>query len=133
VTRSLSSLAILLFAACSSPAEEASGTEPQIYRSARDGLCIAGDRAGLITFGPANANCSVSGSFVREGERLVITPSGDQNCRVPVEIPEGRAVVGARSPACGYYCGPDADYSGRTLTRASGTPAVTDLAGDPLC
>ena len=32
-----------------------------------------------------------------------------------------------------YYCGPGADFTGRTLTKSESEMPVVDFAGDPLC
>jgi len=110
---------------------------PETYRNGRDALCVgggdAGLKAGLIAYGEGNGNCSLSGPAVRNRDLLVITPQGDQHCRVEVRIDGQGAVVGPRIPACAYYCGPGADYAGRVLRRSASGGPVTDLAGDLLC
>jgi hypothetical protein len=125
---------LLVVAGCSSEPQRMADT----WRSGRDGLCLVGEggalRAGLIAYGPGNANCSLTGTATRTDDKLVITPRGERACRVEIALNGDTAVIGPRSPACAYYCGPGTDSSGRTLQR-SGEPAqkVTDLAGDPLC
>ena len=132
--RRLAPLGLLLAAHC---APAADGGE-QVWAAGKDGLCLVGAgeqlRAGLITYGSGNTNCTLSGPAERQGETLTITPTGDSACRVQVTISDGRAVLGNREPACSYYCGPGADFAGRTLQQAN-RPAqsVTDFAGDPLC
>lgn len=128
-------LPILLVLAGCSPEPQRTA---EAWTGGRDGLCVAGEgeisRAGLITYGPGNANCSLTGTATRTGDKLMITPRGEGACRVEVLLTGDAAVIGPRSPACAYYCGPGADFAGRTLRR-SGNPAqkVTDLAGDALC
>ena len=131
----LRALPILLLLAACSP-EQPTRTS-KVWANGRDGLCLAGEgdafRAGVIAYGEGNANCSLAGSAAREGERLVITPRGEGACRVEIILKGDTAVIGSRSPACAYYCGPGADYSGRTLQRSDAGRKVVDLAGDPLC
>lgn len=128
------SLFASLTASCSSDEENSS----QSWASGRDGLCLsqAGEtaRAGLITYGSGNANCSVTGSARRNGNVLEIAPTGDSVCRITVQLAGDQAVIGSRSSTCSYYCGPGADFAGKTLRR-SDKPAgsIVDLAGDPLC
>ena len=132
-------VALILLASCEGPSEP--GQQPadgmQVFRSDRDGLCLMGDgealRAGLVTYGARNSNCSVSGTASRSGDSLVIAPTGDDRCRVEVRIEGDTAVVGERSDRCAYYCGPAADYSGKVLRRSDDGDPVSDFAGDPLC
>ncbi len=100
----------------------------------RDRLCLdeRGGRAGLITYGESDANCSIRGAVQRTGERITIAPDGDQSCQVAGTVAGNRVRLGSRTPECAYYCGPTADFSGRSFRAAEGGP-VTDLAGDPLC
>ena len=134
----LACLAALLLTACSR------GSEPReavvgVYRGPdRDGLCIAregeGLKAGLITYGQGDINCSLNGRGELHGDSLIITPRGDSDCSVNVGIANGVARIGPRSQACAYYCGPKADYAGRELRKMpDATSKVTDFAGDPLC
>ena len=101
----------------------------------RDRLCLdeRGERAGLITFGQGDANCSIRGAVQRSGERITIAPAGDESCRVAGTIAGNQVTLGPRTPGCAYYCGPTADYSGRSFMAVDGAGPVTDLAGDPLC
>lgn len=91
-------------------------------------------RAGLIAYGNGDSNCSLSGAANLSDGRLRIVPTGDSRCTVGISLKGRSAVVGERSAACNYYCGPGADFAGRVLIETNG-PArpVTDLAGDPLC
>ena len=121
-------------AACG-PAEQA---VDQVWAEGPNGLCLAGEgpslRAGLIVYGEGDSNCSLAGPAVREGATLRITPTGDSRCTVEISLKDGQAVLGPRSPACAYYCGPSADYSGRRLGQSQApATSVTDFAGDPLC
>ena len=136
--RGLALLFLFAVAGCrEEPAVEPQAQAVEIWRNGRDGLCLAGDgtrlRAGLIVYGAGDTNCSLAGAAVREGSRLVITPRGDPACRVEVTLDRDQALLGGRSPACAYYCGPAADFAGRTLDRSEAGAAVTDFAGDPLC
>ena len=101
----------------------------------RDGLCLdeRGGRAGLVTYGQGDANCSLAGTLQRAGDQLTIIPDGDGSCRVAATLAGGQVTLGPRAPECAYYCGPTADYWGRTLLAADAAGPVTDLAGDPLC
>jgi hypothetical protein len=125
--------ALLLLGGCGAPAVEPQDEANQSYRAGRDGLCLGQSRAGLITYGQGNVNCSVAGTATRNGNSVSLIPSGDRNCRIAVQIAGDTAVIGPRSPACAYYCGPGADFAGRSLTRSASAQAITDLAGDPLC
>jgi hypothetical protein len=131
-------LTILLLAACSKDADLGDALVG-VYRSQdRDALCVAGEgealRAGLIAYGTGAANCSLAGRAEARGDVLVITPRGDSECSVEIGFANGVATVGARSPACAYYCGPGADYTGRVLRKTpDSTPKVADFAGDSLC
>lgn len=131
----LRTLPILLVLAACSPDQPTRTAET--WANGRDGLCLAGEgdalRAGLIAYGNRNANCSLAGSAAREGDRLVITPRGEGACRVEIVLKGDTAVIGSRSAACAYYCGPGADYSGRKMKRSDAGRKVVDLAGDPLC
>ena len=123
----------LLLAACS-PEAAGPSTEHLLYAGeGRDRLCIAGQRGGFIIYGDGNANCSARGRIERSGDRLVLIPDGDPDCRIEAKLREDALALGPRSNACAYYCGPGADFAGRGLARnASASPAV-DFAGDPLC
>ena len=124
---------IFLLAAGCSPDVPAPPAERQLYAEGRDRLCLAGERGGLIVYGEGDANCSARGRVERSGDRLVLVPDGDPDCRMEAKLEGDRLALGARAKACAYYCGPGADYAGRALTKnASASPAV-DFAGDPLC
>ncbi len=125
--------ALFLLAACS-PEAPAPRTENLLYAGAgRDRLCVDGQRGGLIVYGKGDANCSARGRVERSGDKLILIPEGDSDCRIPAELNGDSLRLGRRSPACAYYCGPDADYAGKVLAKnASASPAV-DFAGDPLC
>ena len=139
--------ALLLLPACrqepdAPPDQPAAATAGQTETSSttfagsgRDRLCLAegAGRAGLITFGEGNANCSVTGSLARSGDRLTITPDGDAACRVQATLAGDRLTLGPAGAACAYYCGPSASFAGKQFTRTEGPEPVTDLAGDPLC
>lgn len=124
-------LPILLLAACSTEPEP----ERSLYAgSGRDRLCIDGKRVGFIAYGKGDTNCSVRGTIEMSGGGVTITPAGDQDCRITATATEGAIRLDARSGACGYYCGPGADFSNRNFRRVEGAPnEAKDFAGDPLC
>ncbi len=131
-------LAALSLAACSGGADSGDSLVGVYRGSTRDALCIAreGDalKAGLVTYGDGDANCSLAGRAEVRGEVLVLMPRGDSECSLEIRVVGGAATLGARSQACTFYCGPEADFSGRKLSRAPDTSAeVSDFAGDPLC
>ena len=129
-------LPLLAAAACSQQQQPEAASE--VWAAGRDGLCLTGSgealRAGLITYGEGDSNCSIAGSASRDGERIRITPAGDSQCAVEVIVIGDSAKVGQRTSACEYYCGPGADFSGRELQRSEKpVNAIRDFAGDPLC
>lgn len=144
--RSAPAFLILALVACapdSGTAEEqaASTTEPaaasglSIFAGAgRDRFCLdpRAGRAGFITYGDGDANCSVRASVQQTGDRIAITPDGDQSCRIDGVLAGTQIRLGEVGPGCDYYCGPGADFAGRIFERSAGGTA-TDLAGDPLC
>jgi hypothetical protein len=100
--------------------------------SGRDRLCYNADskRMGVITYGAAETNCAIRGSF--DGSSL--KPDGDTKCQVPVAIEGNRiTLINQGNAECAYYCGPDASYAGKTFDRMDNQPPVTDIAGDLLC
>jgi hypothetical protein len=144
--RCLSIPALLLLSACRQEPEpvanepaaataEQAGSSSTFAGSGRDRLCLAegSGRAGLITFGEGDANCSVTGSLARSDDRLTITPDGDAACRVEATLAGDRLTLGPAATACAYYCGPSASFAGKQFTRTKVAEPVTDLAGDPLC
>ena len=131
-------LAALLLAACSEGGVPGNSLVGDYRGPGRDALCVAREgealKAGLITYGDGDSNCSVNGRAEIRADALVVIPRGDSECSVEIRVANGSAKVGARSPACAYYCGPGADYSGRELRRTpDAATKVTDFAGDPLC
>lgn len=124
---------VLLLAACS-PEQAEPPAERLLYAGdGRDRLCIVGQRGGFVIYSNGNANCSARGRIERSGDRVVLIPDGDADCRIEARVDGDRLALGAQPEACGYYCGPGADYAGKALTQqASASPAV-DFAGDPLC
>ena len=123
----------LLLAACS-PEPPPPTPERAIYAGqGRDRLCVEGDRAGFVTYGAGEANCSARGRIERAGATASFRPDGDEDCRIAVTISGDRASLGPGQPSCSYYCGPGATFGGKSFSRdASASPAV-DFAGDPLC
>jgi len=124
---------LLVLAACSPQAAKPPAEQLIYAGGSRDRLCLAGERGGFIVYGEGDANCTARGRVDRTGDRLVLTPDGDPDCRIEAKLDGNRLTLGARAEACDYYCGPGADFVGKWLTRnASASPAV-DFAGDPLC
>ena len=131
-------LAILLLAGCSQGADPGDAWIGNYRGPNRDALCVAregqGFKAGLITYGDGDMNCSLSGPAQIRGDGLVITPRGDSECSVQVSITNGIATFGQRTSACAYYCGPGANFAGRKLPKApDASTKVSDFAGVPLC
>ena len=131
-------IAVIALASCTKPpppGAELIGT----YRGVgRDALCIAKDgerlKAGLITYGDNDPNCSLRGTAVVAGDGLTIIPRGDSACRVELRIANDSVTIGRNPAACAFYCGPGADFAGRKLKKAAADAArVSDFAGDPLC
>ena len=102
------------------------------WGAGRDRLCLQNNRAGLISFAAAgDANCMVRGNTVAIEGGFQLKPDGDNACTIDIRMDQGAVVLGQASPACAYYCGPNASYAGKRLEPTS-QPA-TDVAGDPLC
>ncbi|RST31871.1 hypothetical protein HMF7854_14260 [Sphingomonas ginkgonis] len=133
--RRLALLLALLLPSCSAKEAAAPKAEQALYAGqGRDRLCLSGERAGLITYGAGDLNCSVSGTASRQGDRLVLVPTGDPACRIEASVAGSTLTLGARSPSCSFYCAPGADWAGKRFIRSPGQPAeARDLAGDPLC
>lgn len=135
--------ALLLVSACGQgekDADQAAATNTQavvieqLYGAGRDRMCLQEQRAGLIVYAAeGDSNCMVRGTADREGGIIRIKPDSDEACSIAVRTEANAVVLGEVSPACAYYCGPKASFSGKRLEPSeTGTPAV-DLAGDPLC
>ena len=103
------------------------------WGAGRDRLCLQNNRAGLITFATAgDNNCMVKGATVTTDGGFQLKPDGDESCTIDIRMDGGAVVLGQASPACAYYCGPNASYAGKRMEPTSASPA-TDVAGDPLC
>ena len=103
----------------------------------RDRLCVVGEagvqRAGFISYGPSQANCTMSGTIEAKGARFVLKPASDSRCAVDVSVNDGRVSLAPGTLACSYYCGPGATFANKSFKRDDkATPAV-DFAGDKLC
>jgi hypothetical protein len=137
-------LALMLLAACSNDPAEPVLAAGLFAGEGRDALCIAGtgaeQRAGFIAYGIGEENCSARGRIEHEGGKWALVPSGENECRFPLEVSEGRISLGQGPASCSYYCGPGAAFAGKSFRRvdpgdatAAGRNPMTDLAGDPLC
>ena len=132
-----------LLAACSSESAEPVLAAGLFVGEGRDALCIAGtgsaQRAGFIVYGAGPENCSVRGRVAYDGGKWALVPSGEGECRIPLDVGGGRVSLGPAPAACAYYCGPGVAFAGKAFSRvdpsnAAATRApMTDLAGDPLC
>ena len=135
---------MLLLAACS-PESSPPGLKPGLFAGeGRDALCIAGEagnqRAGFITFGSGDANCSARGKLVAEGNGFALVPKGEGDCRIPVTQTEAGMTIGRPPGSCSYYCGPGVTLEGKSFRRVSPGDAaaaannpMVDFGGDPLC
>ena len=126
-------LIALLIAACSPKAPKPPADKLLFAAAERDRLCVAGERGGLIVYGEGEANCSARGRIERSGDRLVLFPDADSDCRIEAKVMGDRLLLGTRSEACAYYCGPGADYGGKSMTKSQSDSPAVDFAGDPLC
>ena len=133
---------ILAFAltatACAKEEPAATGLAAGTFTSGdRDALCIAGEagaqRAGFVTYGADDANCSASGRLEAAGTGWILIPAGDSNCRISLSVSGERIALGPATPGCAYYCGPSVTFAGKSFERALGAKSATDFAGDPLC
>ena len=130
-------LGLLPLAACSqepAPLILATGT---FAGDGRDRLCIAGKagayRAGLISYGPGDNNCSASGRLEKAGEEWALVPAGEGDCRISLAMNGNVIRIGQIPAACRYYCGPGAFMAGKRFNRADMGAKAVDLAGEPLC
>ena len=127
----------LLVAACSQEPASPTLVPGTFAGEARDRLCIAGEagayRAGLIAYGEGDSNCSASGRIEPATSGWQLIPTGEGDCKIPVDIQGNVVRIGQVPAACAYYCGPGAALNGKTFNRADMGARVTDLAGDPLC
>jgi hypothetical protein len=127
-------VSLILLSACSEGKQANPWLPDGVYAGAgRDRLCIKEEGAGFIVYGKGDMNCSAAGSIVAKDGRFSLVPRGEDECKIPMLIGNGRVTLGDGGAACNYYCGPGASFAGRSFTgNASATPAI-DFAGDPLC
>ncbi|HEU0133533.1 MAG TPA: hypothetical protein VFR28_01815 [Allosphingosinicella sp.] len=113
------------------------GSGPQ-----KNQLCIvekAGDpQFGMLVWGSNLNSCSGAGRAEREGERLTLTMTGDETCRIDASLKDGAVTLPAKLPlGCAYYCAANASFAGARFTKSGSSAAdvkkATDIAGDPLC
>lgn len=130
-------LPFLLLAACSQPPAAPSLPVGSFAGEGRDRLCIAGEpgnyRAGLISYGSADTNCSARGQIEVGSDGVALVPRGEGPCRIALVVEGDRVSIGKLPAACSYYCGPGADMAGKSFRRTAGGGAAVDLVGDPLC
>lgn len=127
-------LLVLALAACSPEAPPPVPERALYAAQGRDRLCVDGDRAGFVTYGDGDANCSVRGRIERAGGgRLAIIPDGDGDCRIEAVSQSGQIRLADRKAACAFYCGPGADFAGKAFAKSTSASAAVDFAGDPLC
>ena len=73
---------LILIAGCSAKPDDAGPPSGSFSGAGRDRLCIAnregGVRAGIITYGAGDSNCSVTGTLARAGAGWQLTPQGDR-------------------------------------------------------
>jgi hypothetical protein len=143
VMRTLLLSGLLLLSACRQE-EDAAANQPtgqadsprfDVYQAGgRDRLCIGKGRAAFIVYAEqGDSNCSVSGAVERSGSQITIRPDGDTSCTITA-VDNGTSLrLGPLTPACAYYCGPNASFAERTFDAMPGSQPVTDLAGEPLC
>jgi hypothetical protein len=112
--------------------EEGSGAQ-------KNQMCIVekgGDaQFGLLVWGGNLHSCSGAGRAERVGDRLILTMTGDETCRIDASLKDGIVTLPAKLPlGCAYYCGARASLEGARFTRAGDdVKKATDIAGDPLC
>ena len=116
-------------------ADQPAGAEAALVSFAgvgRDRLCLArdGSRAGFVTYGAGDNNCSVRGAL---GQGNFIVPDGDDKCRIALRHDATSVTLGPVSADCAYYCAPGATFAGKSFRADPEAPLPTDLAGDPLC
>ncbi len=90
---------------------------------------------GLLVWGGNLHSCSGAGRAVRSGERLTLTMTGDETCRIDATLKDGVVTLPGSLPlGCAYYCGARASLAGASFTRSGeDVKKATDIAGDPLC
>ena len=128
---------LILLAGCAAKPEVAGPPSGSFSDGGRDRLCIArsegGARAGIITYGAGDSNCSVTGTLARAGAGWELTPQGEGACRIALSI-DGDAVGVTSVPgACSYYCAPGASLTGKTFKRDATAGVVSDFGGEAIC
>ena len=129
--------AVLCLAGCS---QEAAAPELAIGTYVGEGrsqLCIAGkgaeQRAGVISYGAGDANCSASGRLTRVGADWMLIPRGEGDCRIPFSARGNQVRIGVVPGSCAYYCGPGAALANRRFALQPNAGEAADAFGDPLC
>jgi hypothetical protein len=137
----LTALPLLLVAACSEQSDPPALKPGTYLGSARDALCIVGEKApqkfAFIAFAAqGDTNCAAEGRVERRGEAWVLVPNGEGECQMPLGSDAGALRLGPAPPACAYYCGPGASLSGQLFrwTDTQDLPTVANpLAHDGVC
>lgn len=137
MTRFAPFLLLLLLASCRQEAAPPTLMTGSFAGAGRDRMCIAGEpgayRAGLISFGAGDTNCSAAGAVQAGAGGWALVPRGEGACRIPFTVDGDGIRIGEVPAACAYYCGPGASLAGKGFKPAEAAATATDLAGDPLC
>jgi hypothetical protein len=90
---------------------------------------------GMLVWGGNLSSCSGAGRAVRKGDRLTLTMTGDETCRIDATLKDGVVTLPAKLPlGCAYYCGARASFAGASFGRTDDdVRKAKDIAGDPLC
>ena len=106
-------------------------------------MCMVSDssgttRFGIVTGASGGGSCGGAGTALRDGDRLTLTMTGDEQCVIEARL-EGTSVTfpSTLGQGCAYYCGPGASLAGARFEKTGGSAddamRALDLAGDPLC
>ena len=128
---------LILLAGCSAKPDDAGPPGGSFSGGGRDRLCIAhregGVRAGIITYGAGDSNCSVAGTLARAGAGWQLTPQGERACRIGLSVAGDAVGVTSVPGACSYYCAPGATLAGKRFKRDATAAIVSDFGGEAIC
>ena len=128
---------LILIAGCSAKPDDAGPPSGSFSGGGRDRLCIAhregGVRAGIITYGAGDSNCSVTGTLARAGAGWQLTPQGEGACKIALSIDGAAVGVTSVAASCSYYCAPGATLTGKTFKRDATAGIVSDFGGEAIC